>query len=161
MTYFPNICTAVAIGSSTAGDDTGSLIEQIQDIKSGKIILDKEHFQKNVKDGYTRKYLKNNPNIMTEEIHRKLETGSEILTAIMENIAYNYNLYQDLEAIDVPTLILHGERDKTLHHIFSIKLHDVLPNSLLITIPKMGHGINYEIPEQIGKHLIEFFQHNS
>ena len=161
MTYFPNICTAVAIGSSTAGDDTGSLIDQVEKIKSGEICLDEAYFRKNVKDGYTRKYLKDHPEIMEEEVQRKLDIGTEILTAIMENMAYCYNLYHELKKIEVPTLILHGERDRTLHHIFSIKLHETLPNSLLNTIPKMGHGINYEIPDQIAKYLADFFQSNS
>jgi len=157
MTYFPNICTRVAIGSSSAGEDTGSMKEQVEKIKSGEIILDEDYFRNNAKDGYTRKYTKAHPEIISEEVRRKIGIGAEILTAIMENIAYRYNLYQEVEKIDIPVLLIHGKRDKTLHHIFSLKLHKILPNSVLNTIPKMGHGINYEIPNKIAQQLIDFF----
>lgn len=161
MTYFPNICTAVVIGSSTAGDDTGTIVEQVESIKAGKTVLDEMHFRKNAKKGYTRKFAKENPSIIAEEIERKKKMDPSILTALMDNMAYRYNLYQELKKIEVPTLILHGERDHTLHHFFSIKLHETLPKSLFIKIPKMGHGINYEIPRDIAEHITNFIDlHN-
>ncbi|WP_371803851.1 alpha/beta fold hydrolase [Candidatus Lokiarchaeum ossiferum] len=156
MTYFPNICTAVIIGSSTAGDDSGSIIEQVEGIKAGNIILDEEYFKDSTKKGYTRKFAKENPLIIKEEIERKLSMNPLILTVLLENMAHHYDLYQELKNINVPTLILHGGRDQTLHHIFGIKLHDTLPNSLFIKIPKMSHGINYEIPEKVAKHISNF-----
>ena len=37
------------------------------------------------------------------------------------------------------------------------QIHNLVPNSKLILLPKLSHGINLEIPQKVSKFITDFF----
>ncbi|GAA1484728.1 alpha/beta fold hydrolase [Brachybacterium fresconis] len=64
---------------------------------------------------------------------------------------------EDLRAIDVPLLIIHGDSDGTVPFEGSGKrTHEAVPGSELVLIPGGPHGLNASHPEQFNKALLDF-----
>lgn len=66
---------------------------------------------------------------------------------------------QEYESIEHQTLIISGEKDAVIPHEHSVKLHQALKNSSFITIPKSGHFLHEEKPEEINQVMLDFLLH--
>ena len=78
--------------------------------------------------------------------------------SIYENVALHYNVQEELPKLKIPILILHGDQDQTIPSDFAHLLHKLFPNSKLIIYSNLSHGINYEIPQTVGKDITEFIE---
>jgi pimeloyl-ACP methyl ester carboxylesterase len=65
---------------------------------------------------------------------------------------------QSLPKINIPTLILVGEQDKTTPPELSEKMQQLIPNSELHKVPNAAHLSNLENPEEFNKHLLHFLR---
>jgi len=65
---------------------------------------------------------------------------------------------EKLKKIIVPTLILVGEKDKTIPPSFSELLHHQIPNSQLIIIKEAGHLLPLELPHEVNNYIAEFLK---
>jgi len=63
-----------------------------------------------------------------------------------------------LSSIEVPTLLLYGEQDQRSPLHIAVDLHDRIPNSELLVIPKVGHMINYDDPERFSDAVLTFLR---
>lgn len=63
-----------------------------------------------------------------------------------------------LTAIQVPTLILVGEKDNVTPKEFSEKMKAAIPHAELAVIPAAGHLSNFENPEEFNKPLRQFIE---
>ncbi len=61
-----------------------------------------------------------------------------------------------LQAVDIPSLIMVGDEDVSLPPVVSMKIHNVLPNSKYVEIPKAGHLSALEQPEFVNKAIAGF-----
>jgi pimeloyl-ACP methyl ester carboxylesterase len=59
-------------------------------------------------------------------------------------------------AIHYPVLILWGEEDKRIPIEQAYSLHQLLPNSNLVTVPQAGHLVIEERPEILVREIKEF-----
>lgn len=93
-------------------------------------------------------------------IARGLERGT-----LSQNLDFIYQLFVELleydqrdmlPAITVPTLILHGERDRFIDRATSEEIHEGLANSELVIIPNCGHLPNVEQPKIFNEIVMEF-----
>jgi 3-oxoadipate enol-lactonase len=157
---FPNALTRLGLASTCPNNNTDAMIKMVNDYKAGKHQFNEESFKMNVLIGYTHKYLREHPEVVEESVRRKMKVGPQILLALMENFVMKFNVEDQLSSIQIPTIILHGKRDGTINYQNAEKIHLKITNSLLITFPKMGHGINSEIPEEVVQHLHNFFLAN-
>jgi pimeloyl-ACP methyl ester carboxylesterase len=76
----------------------------------------------------------------------------------------NHNLTeidQDLQRLDLPVLIVRGSQDLYLGSNISAHLHNTIPGSRLVVIPDAGHFIQEDVPEQLARELLAFFQSGS
>ena len=64
-------------------------------------------------------------------------------------------LPRDLEAIDQPTLILHGAQDRIIHVDTARKVATQLPHSQLRILDGVGHVPQLEVPRQIARLIAE------
>ena len=65
----------------------------------------------------------------------------------------------DLQAIEVPVLVMHGEDDQVVPIAASAyKAIDLLPNGTLKTYPDLSHGLFATHPERINADLLEFIR---
>lgn len=66
---------------------------------------------------------------------------------------------EDLKAVDVPVLVLHGEDDQIVpYQTTALKAVKLLKNGKLITYPGFPHGMPTTHAETINKDLLAFFK---
>ncbi|NPA79525.1 MAG: alpha/beta hydrolase [Thermotogae bacterium] len=63
---------------------------------------------------------------------------------------------EELSKIEIPTLIVVGEDDTARSYEEAKAMHEAIPNSRLVVIPKAGHSAPLENPEEFNRHLREF-----
>ena len=61
-----------------------------------------------------------------------------------------------LQKLKIPTLILHGEKDKLVDISFTNHFLEQIPNVKLISYPKVGHMPPMEIPEKLAYDIKSF-----
>ena len=63
-----------------------------------------------------------------------------------------------LPSIEVPTLLLYGERDQRSPLHIAAELHDRIPNSELLVIPGVGHMSNYDDDARFNNAVLTFLR---
>lgn len=71
---------------------------------------------------------------------------------------FQFDVRKNLSEIQIPILIISGEKDTTVPVNLQNKLHRGLQNSKQIFIADAGHGATVEKPDQVNCHLLDFFQ---
>lgn len=61
-----------------------------------------------------------------------------------------------LAQISCPVLLIHGEDDQIISIKETETMHNQIPNSKLVVVPKAGHLLNMEQPGQFNQALLEF-----
>ncbi len=62
----------------------------------------------------------------------------------------------DIDRITLPALIIAGEADKLTPPKYAQYLHEHIPNSRLVLIPKAGHMVMLEAPEVVAREISAF-----
>jgi pimeloyl-ACP methyl ester carboxylesterase len=94
------------------------------------------------------------------EFHDQLAAGSAIghaltLRGVQMTRPSVLDLGQELEALEVPTLVMTGDEDEPcLEPALFMKRQ--IPTAGLVVIPKSGHTINLEEPEAFNRALLDF-----
>lgn len=65
-----------------------------------------------------------------------------------------------IQSLDIPTLLLVGDRSPTWLAEISKELHRLLPRSEMIGIENSSHGLYFENPEAVDKVVLEFLERN-
>jgi non-heme chloroperoxidase len=65
---------------------------------------------------------------------------------------------QDLDGIDVPTLIVWGDQDEAAPRTDQEALTEAIAGSRLVVYPGAGHGLHWEDPERFASDLVTFIQ---
>jgi len=63
----------------------------------------------------------------------------------------------EIEQIELPTLIIAGEDDRALPPVHSQRMHERIAGSQLITLPGVGHNCCLEAPQLVNEQLAKFF----
>jgi pimeloyl-ACP methyl ester carboxylesterase len=63
-----------------------------------------------------------------------------------------------LPAIDVPVLLVYGERDVRSPLTVAEELHRSIPGSKLVVVEGSGHLVNAEAPEQFNAAVVDFLR---
>ena len=66
--------------------------------------------------------------------------------------------YKKMAAIDIPTLVIWGDKDEVVDPAGAPKFHADLPNSELIIYKNVGHCPMLEIPERSAKDVLKFLK---
>lgn len=137
------------------------LIQYVEDIRAGKMkILDRESVETIfVNLCFNRRYRKKNPEIIKEFVEKTLENEEFVGFKTMNSIVNNFNVEDDIPNINVPTLILTGDKDIFILPQESEKMHQKIPNSKLsVFSPNIGHMVNYEAKDDYIKVMEEFLK---
>ena len=73
-----------------------------------------------------------------------------ILSAMVDE-----NRYSRLGELDLPCTIVIGTKDKTTPPFHTNDLHTGIAGSKLVSLPGMGHALNWEAPDAIVKEIVE------
>ncbi|MHA1257339.1 MAG: alpha/beta fold hydrolase [Promethearchaeota archaeon] len=152
----------VLMGTAPKFENPG-LVQYIENIREGKLkIIDRESIETIfVNICFNRKYRKNKENqaLIKEFVEKTLENEEFIGVRTMDSIVNNYDVEDKIESINIPTLILTGDKDIFVLPAESEKMHEKIPNSKLVVFsPKIGHMINYEATEDYIKVLEDFLE---
>src|SRR5882724_9988650 len=85
--------------------------------------------------------------------HAFLQTLRSVIDVRGQHVSARDRLYL-LEQL--PTLIVWGERDNTIPKAHGLAAHELIPNSLFVTLPKAAHFPNIEDPEGLGDALLDW-----
>lgn len=66
------------------------------------------------------------------------------------------DLRPDCEQISIPTLILHGKKDKICSYDLAGQMNELIPHSHLVPFENSGHSLFLEETEQFNEELIRF-----
>jgi len=77
-------------------------------------------------------------------------------TAAMIRLLRDTNLANDLAAINVPTLIMHGIHDQVVPFAMAQEQHARIPQSRLVPFQYSGHGLFWEEREEFNRLIAEF-----
>jgi pimeloyl-ACP methyl ester carboxylesterase len=70
-------------------------------------------------------------------------------------------LYPRYGEIRVPLVIVHGDADKIVNVSHARELHEAIPHSKLIIVPKEGHEIHYSHPDVVMDAIEEVFSRSA
>ena len=150
----------VLMGTAARLDNPG-LVQYVEDLRAGRMKFIERSSIENIhtKLCFHRNYMKQHSKLIEEFNERTLENKEFIGFRTMNAVVNNYNVEDKLHTIDVPTLILTGDKDKYILPQGSDILNDKIPNSKLeVFSPNIGHMVNYEAQEEYYKVLGEFLE---
>ena len=137
------------------------LIQYVEDIRAGKMkIIERESVETIfVNLCFNRRYRKKNPEFIKEFIEKTLENEEFVGFKTMNSIVNNFNVEESIHNINVPTLILTGDKDIFILPQESEKMHQKIPKSRLsVFSPNIGHMVNYEAKDEYIKVMEEFLK---
>lgn len=79
-------------------------------------------------------------------------------TAAIEETWIRAVLFADLEAIHVPTLIIHGIHDKVVPYELGEIQNNMIRNSKLVPFHFSGHATFYEQKDEFNEVLVNFIE---
>jgi pimeloyl-ACP methyl ester carboxylesterase len=74
----------------------------------------------------------------------------------LEGVITRQAMYNELDKINTPTLIIVGDEDTATVPAKSERMHELIKNSKLVVIRNAGHSSSIEEPEQVNKAIEEF-----
>lgn len=78
------------------------------------------------------------------------------VTRAVRGVIEREGIFEELERIDVPTLVMVGEDDKATVPAKSERIHRGIRSSRLVVVPRAGHTSTVEEPEAVREALSEF-----
>ena len=106
---------------------------------------------------FTDDFIEAHPEIIQRRLDQVINTNSSIFLNVFRIYA-GTEMLPWLDEITVPSLILTGENDGGCNPRLNQKIHDALPNSELVILPKFKHSILAEAPVEVIKLLIDFIK---
>lgn len=92
--------------------------------------------------------------------HLGIQAAGWSTAAIAKTWLGEEGLFYDLEAIEVPTLILHGIHDKVCYFPLAEAQYKGIKNSILIPFEESGHGLFYDQKDKFNEELSKFIEEN-
>lgn len=87
---------------------------------------------------------------------RLIENRRFALTGAVRGVIHRESIFEELPKIKAPTLILSGEDDKVCHPDRSRQVLTRIPNAEMRLIPRAGHTMPVEEPDEINAWLLAF-----
>jgi len=138
------------------------LDQYIKDIDAGTLRITEESAVRDILVNlcFHRSYKKlHKKDIIEELVQLSLQNKEYVGVKTMHAIVLHYNVEDKLKYINVPTLILTGDKDIFILPSESEEMHKMIPNSKLVKFsPKIGHMIQFEAKDEYHKALEEFLE---
>lgn len=87
-----------------------------------------------------------------------LQASSWATAAIANTWLDEEKLFQDMEKILVPTLILHGLEDQVCHYQLAVAQNRAIKNSRLVPFHSCGHFLFYDQLQKFNQELVQFLE---
>jgi pimeloyl-ACP methyl ester carboxylesterase len=106
--------------------------------------------------------MKNRPPDLVKNFHRKiLQLGRrEAWLNGLRNVYFSEESFKkNLRELNIPTLIIWGEMDRSLPRKFADEFHSLIKNSTLKIFPRCSHSVPLEKPEEMAQEFYNFGFH--
>lgn len=153
---FPDYVDRLVLASTLPTYHTENMVNLLHQYKSGEMKRDAESLRLTAPMGYSYRWAKNHADYIEEGVQRKLRIPDDVHNAMLENFVLHFDVRPRLPEITRPTLVITGKRDAVIASKNSQYLHEHLPNSELVVIPRQNHGIFMEVPEVVYEHVHRF-----
>ena len=87
---------------------------------------------------------------------QEISQNNALAKTIRSYLDINDSLERRLEAISVPTLIMHGDQDNRIPLECGLQLHSSIVESEFVVVPNAGHGLLSNEPTVTGNLIVEF-----
>ena len=87
---------------------------------------------------------------------QEISQNNALAKTIRSYLDINDSLERRLEAISVPTLIMHGDQDDRIPLECGLQLHSSIVESEFVVVPNAGHGLLSNEPTVTGNLIVEF-----
>lgn len=104
---------------------------------------------------FTDEFIEANPRIIQHRLKQVIDTRVEIFMNVFRIYA-GTEMMPWLPEVDVPCLVLTGEKDGGCNPRLNQLIAQALPNSELVVLPRLKHAILLEAPDAVADHLIRF-----
>jgi pimeloyl-ACP methyl ester carboxylesterase len=94
---------------------------------------------------------------MNRAIDESAKVPSRVAGALLDGLLASGDSAR-LAGIRVPTLIIRGEHDAIFPRSESLRLRESIAGSELRMYPDVGHAAHWEVPEQVVRDLLSFFE---
>jgi pimeloyl-ACP methyl ester carboxylesterase len=151
----------VLVGTGAGGPDRVPRPQDVRDIYAAAIGLAfDEYGRRTMPLTFSPGWTKRNPERFEEILAARLEhpTPEETLEAHLQACYGFYGRGCEVERIDVPTLVLHGDADLIVPVENGRMLASRLPNARYVELPGRGHNVQLEDPATFNRLVLEFLQ---
>lgn len=69
-------------------------------------------------------------------------------------------LWDSLTAVQTPSLLIHGRDDRVVPFENSLRLVQLIPNSRMVLLNRVGHWVMNEVPEEFNRLVADFVENN-
>lgn len=74
-------------------------------------------------------------------------------------LSENYDSISKASSVDIPVLVIHGEKDRVVPHAMGLRLHEKLKHSSIISIHGAGHNdIHYYFDSRLWTQIVSFIE---
>ncbi|MFX1338946.1 MAG: alpha/beta fold hydrolase [Promethearchaeota archaeon] len=153
---YPDIIHKLILGSTSYTMYSEGMIKVLEDYKSGNLGNLRDSFVLTARSAYTFRFKKEHPDYLEKEVEGKMKCPPQVIFAALENVIYNFNVKEQLKNLEIPTLILTGDKDSLIPPARSYELNELIANSKFVVFKKQNHNINAEIPEKVVDEIINF-----
>ncbi len=137
------------------------LVQYIKELKEGTMSIKDRETIETIFVGlcFQRKARKEMTDLIKEFVDRTLKNEEFVALRTMESIVNNYNVEDKLNKINIPTLILSGDKDIFILPEESKLMAQKIKNSKLVILgTKVGHMIQYEAKEEYTNAIEDFLR---
>jgi pimeloyl-ACP methyl ester carboxylesterase len=150
----------VLVGTGAGGPDRVPRPQDVRDIYAAAIGLPfDEYGRRTMPLTFSPGWTKRNPERFEEILAARLEhpTPERTLDAHLQACYGFYGRGCEVERIDMPTLVLHGDADVIVPVENGRMLASRLPNARYIELPGRGHNVQLEHPATVNRLVLDFF----
>lgn len=108
---------------------------------------------------YSQAFLENQRDRVAEDIQKRIEIPILPYAYMLQlQACLTHDTYNEIEQINVPTLVIHGDEDKLVPYDNGVTLAQKIPNAQFLTVPGAGHIYPTEAMDLVNKKVIEFLK---
>ncbi len=149
----------LVLADTRAGADTAEVRErrtkQQEDVRQGGTASLIETLLGTLLSEHTREH---RPDVVDKTRQLMQQASPEGVVAALEAMKRRPDVSEELAAVDVPTLLVVGENDKTSPVDVMREMQERMANARLTVIPSVGHLSSLEAPEEFNAELRRFLE---
>ena len=108
---------------------------------------------------YSQAFLDNRKDLVAEDIQKRVEIPILPYAYMLQlQACLGHDTYNELDQINVPTLVIHGDRDKLVPYKNGKTLAAKIANAQFLTVSGAGHIYPTEAKDLVNKKAIEFIK---